>query len=121
MIPPLAPSHLVGIGGAVGAMFRHWLAGRVDREAFPVGTLTVNVLGSFVLGFVVAADPGDRTLLLVGTGACGSFTTYSSFSYETVRLWESGDRARAALNAVGNLALATLALSLGMGLALVLA
>ncbi|PSQ19694.1 fluoride efflux transporter CrcB [Halobacteriales archaeon QS_8_69_26] len=116
-MPPLPPAHLVGIGGAVGAVLRHLLAQRVDREAFPVGTLVVNVLGSFALGVVVGTSLDDRAVLLFGTGVCGSFTTYSSFSYETVRRWESGERARAALNAVGNLALATLGLTLGVTLA----
>jgi CrcB protein len=63
----------------------------------------VNVIGSFVLGAATFAGPGPDTLLFVGTGACGSFTTFSSFSFDTVRLWETGDRVRAAAYAAANL------------------
>jgi CrcB protein len=97
-----AAPYLVAAGGAVGAVLRHELARRLDRDdgALPVGTLAVNVLGSFVLGFVTAVGASDRTLLLVGTGACGAFTTFSSFSFDTVSLWIDRDRpATAALNA----------------------
>ena len=106
------PAHVVGTGGAVGALLRHAVRARVDVGAFPLGTLAVNVLGSFVLGLVTFAGADHELLLLVGTGVCGSFTTYSSFSYETVRLWETGERARAIANALGNLVGAGLALGL---------
>jgi CrcB protein len=98
----IEPAHLVGTGGAVGALLRHYVSQRADVEAFPAGTLTVNVLGSFVLGLVTFLGVGNQLLLLIGTGACGSFTTFSSFSFETVRLWETGERARAVVNAVAN-------------------
>ena len=97
------PGHLVGFGGMVGAVLRHLVAAAIERETFPVGTLTVNVVGSFVLGFVTFLGVGNDVLLFVGTGACGSFTTFSSFSYDTVRLWERGDRWKSAANAVVNL------------------
>lgn len=97
------PAHVVGTGGALGALARHAVARRVDTDTFPLGTLTVNVLGSFALGLFTFAGLGDRLLLLLGTGACGSFTTFSSFSYETVRLYETGERARAVVNAAANL------------------
>ena len=99
----LEPVHLVGIGGALGAWARHWLAGVVDHEEFPVGTLAVNVLGTFVFALLVFAGANSEWLLLLGVGACGSFTTFSSFSYETVRLWETGEPIRATVNAAGNL------------------
>ncbi len=105
----LDPAHVVGVGGAVGALLRHWVGQRVGNEGFPAGTLVVNVLGSFVLGLVTFAGAGSDLVLLVGVGACGSFTTFSSFSFETVRLYETGERTRAAVNAVANLAGALLA------------
>jgi len=99
----LAPAHLVGTGGAIGALSRYYVSGRLDTASFPTGTLAVNVIGSFALGLVTFLGVGNDVLLLVGVGACGSFTTFSSFSVETVRLWEEGDRGRALGNAVANL------------------
>jgi len=101
--PGLLPAVLVGAGGAVGALCRHALTELLGGESFPVGTIAVNVLGSFALGMVVLGDAGSRLALLVGVGACGAFTTYSSFAVETVRLWEAGQRGRSVANAVGTL------------------
>lgn len=112
MTPPLEPAHLVGTGGAIGALLRIYVSRAVERESFPVGTLTVNVVGSFVLGALTFAAVDSDVALLVGTGICGSFTTFSSFSYETVRLWETGERGRAVANALGTLAAALLAVAL---------
>jgi len=108
----LQPAHLVGTGGAIGALARHYVASCVDVERFPLGTLTVNVLGSFLLGVITFAGVNSDILLLVGTGACGSFTTFSSFSFDTVRLWETGSRLRAGINAAVNLLGALLAIGL---------
>jgi len=113
----LAPAHLVGTGGAIGALLRHAVTSTVDVDQFPLGTLTVNVLGSFVLALATFAGAGEGALLLVGVGVCGSFTTFSSFAFETVRLWETGTRGRAVGNAVANLAGALLAVGLAWGLA----
>ncbi|PSP88941.1 fluoride efflux transporter CrcB [Halobacteriales archaeon QS_4_69_34] len=98
------PAHLVGTGGAIGALLRYWVGKRVAGRDVPLATPLVNVVGSFVLGLLVFAGVGGDTLLFVGTGACGSFTTFSSFSYETVRLWESGEPVRATAYAGGTLA-----------------
>mgnify|MGYP000215080001 CR=1 FL=1 len=114
------PAHLVGTGGALGALGRYYLTQAVQRETFPLGTLSVNVLGSFALGLLTFAGVTGDAALLVGVGACGSFTTFSSFSFETVRLWEDGYVAMAALNAVGNLAGALAAVGLAWGVLRVL-
>ncbi|MEV0788465.1 fluoride efflux transporter CrcB [Kribbella sp. NPDC050459] len=88
---------LVIAGGLVGAPLRYVADRAVQARhdsLFPWGTFSVNVLGSLVLGFLTgsaAALPHDLQLL-VGTGFCGALTTYSTFSYETIRLYE--DRAR---------------------------
>ena len=111
------PGHLVGFGGMLGAVLRHLVSGAVERDSFPVGTLAVNVVGSFVLGFVTFLGVGSDVLLFVGTGACGSFTTFSSFSYDTVRLWERGDRWKSVANALVNLVGAVLAIGLAWLLA----
>jgi CrcB protein len=102
---------LVAAGAAVGAPLRY-LTDRVVQSrhdtVFPWGTFAVNVLGSFVLGVVVGATVGggagaSRVELLVGTGFCGAFTTYSTFSYETLRLVEGGATLHGVLNVVGSM------------------
>lgn len=99
----LDPAQLVGTGGAIGALCRTYVSQRVDGETYPFGTLAVNVIGSFALGLVTFAGASEEIVLLLGTGACGSFTTFSSFSFETVRLVEQGESVAAATNAAANL------------------
>lgn len=99
----MEPAHLLGTGGAIGAIARYMVDQALANDRFPVSTLVVNVVGSFVLGLVVFAGLESEVTLFVGTGACGSFTTYSSFSVQSVRLWERGDRVRAGLYALGTL------------------
>jgi len=81
---------LVAVGGATGAVARHSIAVALPAT-FPVGTLLANVLGTFLLGVVVfderlADSLAPSTRLLVATGFCSSFTTYSTFAAETVAL-----------------------------------
>lgn len=113
----LGPAQLVGLGGALGAVCRHAVARRVPAGDYPLGTLLVNTLGSFLLALVTFAGADSATLLFVGTGACGAFTTYSSFSVETVRLWEAGERPAAVGYAAGSLAAALVGVGLGYGVA----
>lgn len=108
---------LVGLGGAAGALARHAVGRRLGAGPYPWATFAVNVLGSFLLSAVTFAGSPSAVRLFVGTGACGAFTTYSSFAVETVQLWEDGDRRLAALNATSNLAGA----GIGIGLAWLLA
>lgn len=110
----LEPAYLLGTGGAVGAVARYLVGVALESrsERFPAATLVVNVLGSFALGLVAFADVGEGAALFVGVGACGAFTTYSSFSVQTVRLWERGTRLLAALNALANLLLSVGAVAL---------
>jgi CrcB protein len=112
-MPPLAAALLVGVGGSLGAVGRYAVASRLEPSGLPVGTLSVNVLGTFALGLVVFGGVGSRAALLLGTGFCGAFTTFSSFSVDTVELWADGRRKHAAGYAVGTLALA----AAGLGLA----
>lgn len=112
------PAHLVGTGGALGALARHYVSTHLESESFPAGTFAVNVVGSFLLGLVTFLGASHEVTLLVGTGACGAFTTFSSFSFETVRLVETGEYARGALNAVGTLVAAGGAIGLAWLVAL---
>ena len=105
------PTLLVGIGGVGGAISRHLVGERIETGTGD--TLAVNVLGSFLLGALLAVPVGDPLVSLFGTGFCGAFTTFSSFAFETVRLAETGERRRALANAAVNLAGAVLAVILG--------
>jgi CrcB protein len=73
-----------------------------------------------VLGIVVFAGLDGDIALFVGTGACGSFTTYSSFSVQSVRMWETGDRLRGGIYALGTLGLCLAAAAIAAGLGTVL-
>ena len=99
-------AQLVGTGGAIGALLRHAISKRVPSEEYPLGTFAVNVLGSFALGILTFAGVGGDAALLVGTGACGAFTTFSSFAYETVRFAEADEYGKAAVYSLGTLAAA---------------
>ena len=105
----------VAIGSAVGGVSRYLLGGVIQRAlaaSFPVGTLLINVTGSALLGFLLryALDTPSLTpeiRALLGVGFCGGYTTFSTFSYETVALLEDGDWRRAGvyvtLSVVGSL------------------
>lgn len=105
---------LVGLGGVLGACARHLLGERVETRT--LDTLVVNVLGSFAFGLLLVIE-GGAPFLVFGIGFCGAFTTFSTFAFETVRLFESGERRLALLNAAGTLAAALLAVAAGAGLA----
>ena len=110
MIDPL----LVAAGGLAGATTRHLLGERIDTRTRD--TLAVNVLGSFALGVLLGAPVADALLVLLGTGFCGAFTTFSTFAFETVRLAEDGQPRAAAWNGAVNLAGALAAVWLGTAL-----
>lgn len=100
---------LVAVGAAFGAPARYLTDRAVQRwrgSGFPLGTLTVNLVGSLVLGVLIGSnDHGGASadlVLLAGTGFCGAFTTYSTFSYETLRLAEDGRVVAATTNALGS-------------------
>jgi CrcB protein len=113
---------LVGLGGMAGSIARFWVSVFLQRLAgsgFPVGTVGVNVLGSFALGVVLAltlhrGEAAHPMRALLGVGFCGGFTTMSTFSYETVALWREGQTAFAAGNVFLTLAACVLAVWLGL-------
>ncbi len=80
-------------GSALGGLARYWLAIAVAAwlgPAFPWGTLLINVGGSFLIGLAGAASPAPTTRAFVMVGLCGGFTTFSSFSLQTLDLLQSG-------------------------------
>lgn len=100
----------IGLGGAAGALLRA-LVGRLIRSDFPLPTLIVNILGSFILAAVYTGLPAasDLTRALLGTGFCGAFTTFSTFILEAVLLARSGLYWRAASYIVLTIGLCCLA------------
>ncbi|MFJ7157588.1 fluoride efflux transporter CrcB [Streptomyces sp. NPDC101118] len=115
---------LVAVGGAVGAPLRYLTDRAVQSRhdsVFPWGTFTVNAVGSLVLGVltgaVLAGRAGGALQALLGTGLCGALTTYSTFSYETLRLAERGWRFLAAANAAASVLVALGGVHLGLELA----
>ncbi|MGW3729436.1 fluoride efflux transporter CrcB [Streptomyces sp. NPDC000851] len=110
---------LVVAGAMIGAPLRYLTDRAVQSRhdsVFPWGTFAVNVVGSAVLGLLAGAAAagaaGSHLQLLLGTGLCGALTTYSTFSYETLRLAETGAWLYAAVNVVGSV-------SAGLGAAFV--
>lgn len=114
---------LVMVGAAVGAPCRWLVDQAVQRRVdgvLPWGTLTVNVVGSLLLGMLLAlsveGDAGTRLVALAGTGFCGAFTTFSTFSYETVVLAEDGSMVLALVNIASSVAAGLVAAFAGWGL-----
>lgn len=94
---------LVVAGAVIGAPLRYLTDRLVQSRhdsVFPWGTFTVNVFGSFVLGFVFKAGLSPTLMTFAGTGFCGALTTYSTFSFETVRLLEDRELFYAFVNVV---------------------
>jgi fluoride exporter len=115
---------LVAIAGAVGAPARYvvdtLVSSRIPR-AFPYGTVTVNVSGSLILGLITGAAMyhgfAPSAKLVLGTGFTGAYTTFSTFSYETLSLFEDGDRRGGLINVAVSLVSGTLAAAAGLALA----
>jgi CrcB protein len=111
------------VAGAVGAPLRYLVDGLVGERVdgvVPWGILLVNVSGSFLLGLVTGLalhhGLGRTPRIVIGTGFCGAFTTFSTFTYETVRLLEEGDVAEAFANLGLTLLLGGVAAALGLAL-----
>ncbi|MBV9411981.1 MAG: fluoride efflux transporter CrcB [Acidimicrobiia bacterium] len=111
----------VGLAGAVGALARYLVDGAVqDRSTgpFPFGTLVVNVVGSLILGFLagyVLSHVGGRTAkTIIGTGFCGALTTWSTASWEGVRLAEEGAASTAVTFTLVNLVASFAAAAVGI-------
>ena len=113
----------IAMGGALGSVGRFWFSGVVGRhfgETFPWGTLLVNISGSFAIGFLAAlAEPGGRRFIgptgrqFFMYGICGGYTTFSSFSLQTLELMRDGDWLKAGANAAGSVFCCLVAVWLG--------
>lgn len=113
----------VSLGGAIGTAARFWLSGAVAQrfgQTFPLGTLAVNVSGSFIIGlFAALTDPEGRLLVsptfrqFFMIGICGGYTTFSSFSLQTLALAQEGEWFWAAANTLLSFALCLIAVWLG--------
>ncbi len=119
----MIPALLVALGGAVGSVGRYWtgilFAGAFGLD-FPLGTLVINILGSFVIGLADVAAGGSAIRLLIIVGFCGGYTTFSSFSLQTLELIRAGHPVAASINVLLSVAIclaATIAgASVGAGL-----
>lgn len=113
----------VALGGALGTLGRYAVSGVVANafgETFPWGTLIVNVTGSFIIGFFATLTAPDGRLFVGGTtrqfvmtGLCGGYTTFSSFSLQTLNLMRDGEWLYAGGNIVGSVALCLVFVWLG--------
>jgi len=110
----------VGTGGFIGAILRFLISGWVQRLSptlFPVGTLSVNILGSFIIGFMAlyfesVVAPHQKALVI--TGMLGALTTFSTFSLETLTMLQGGLWGRVTMNVTLNVILCITATMLGM-------
>lgn len=110
----------VALGGAIGACLRYLTnvgTMRMFGPGFPVGTLVVNIAGSFVMGVLVvvlAKKGGTHLAPLLLTGILGGFTTFSAFSLDAITLWERGAQGLAFVYVAGSVLLSLCAVALGL-------
>jgi fluoride exporter len=115
----------VAVGGALGCVSRYYLTAFIQQRAgpsFPVGTLIINITGSFLLGFIMryALQSGAisaETRMLLTSGFCGGYTTFSTYSYETAMMLDDGEYGRAAIYAGTSVVLALAGTFLGFAAA----
>lgn len=120
----------VAVGSALGGVARHWFSGLAARlwgETFPWGTLLINIIGSFAIGFFGTLTGPDGRVFVGSTarqffmvGVCGGYTTFSSFSLQTLNLANDGDWLKASSYVIGSVVLCLVAVWAGYAFAAVL-
>jgi CrcB protein len=113
---------LVGSGGFAGANARYWIARWIAERygtAFPYGTLLINITGSLIIGFAITylnarSNLSPNYRLIFTTGFVGAYTTFSTYTYESLTLMQDGLWARAAVYLIGSVALGMAAVTIGM-------
>lgn len=113
---------LVFVGGGTGSLFRFWISRAMNSASeFPYGTWTVNILGSILIGVFLGISwkqaPTTTMNLLLITGFCGGFTTFSSFSSENLSMLRAGDFSSFAIYAGSSLLLGVIAVLVGVWIA----
>lgn len=111
---------LVGIGGFFGSIFRFFvnnLNKRLFSNSFPLATMSVNSLGSFLFGLLIGFQLDERLMLLVGIGFLGAFTTFSAFTLESMQLYLEKRKRAAYFNVMINIGFPVLLAFFGMKLA----
>ena len=114
---------LVALGSALGGTSRYWLSGVIASrigETFPLGTMVINITGSFAIGFFGTLTGPEGRVFVPGAwrqffmiGVCGGYTTFSSFSLQTLTLAQGGEWAKAGLNIAGSVILCLIGVWLG--------
>lgn len=115
----------VAIGAATGGVSRYYLASFIQQRAgpgFPVGTFVINITGSLLLGFLFryalqSGTVSEELRMFLTTGFCGGYTTFSTFSYDTLTLLHDGEYGRAGAYVVGSVVLSLIAVFIGFAAA----
>lgn len=115
----------VAVGAAIGGVSRYYLGTLIQQRSgaeFPIGTLLINITGSFALGFIMryaleSTAVSTEMRVMLTTGFCGGYTTFSAFSFETMTMLDAGQYGRASLYVGSSVAFALAATFLGVGVA----
>lgn len=113
----------IALGGALGSLCRYWLGGAIQRAwlgTFPMGTLVVNLTGCFLIGLFLqyaldSTSVNAELRVFLTIGFCGGYTTFSSYSWETLRLLQTGEWGKALVYSIGSVVIGLLATAAGMG------
>ena len=115
---------LVFIGGGLGSGIRYIISKYLNSSigSFPIGTFTVNIIGSLIIGLVLGYAAKENSLtqnqvLLIATGFCGGFTTFSAFAQENFELLKTGDIMQFSIYTIGSILVGLLAVFVGLYIA----
>ncbi|MEO4052367.1 fluoride efflux transporter CrcB [Solibacillus sp. CAU 1738] len=109
---------LVAIGGFFGAIVRYFISSLLRIQTFPIATFIINITGSILFGIVVGLDVSKTWYYLLATGLLGAFTTFSTFSFETIQLFEKRQYFKAVFYVISTSSIAIFGVWFGYLLAL---